>query len=106
MTKCFSPTEIATLGRSFMEAKVLLAAVRLRLFDVLEDGPLTGSEIGECVGPHPRAIPDFPDTLVALRVLERDFTAADARGWRADAGFRYVALPPLGGPASAAIAYK
>ena len=50
MTKCLSPTEIATLGRSFMEGEVLLAAVKLRLFGVLEDGPLTGSEIGERPG--------------------------------------------------------
>jgi hypothetical protein len=36
VTQCLSPTEIATRGRSFMEASVLLSAVKLRLFDALE----------------------------------------------------------------------
>jgi hypothetical protein len=35
-----------------------------------------------------------------------DFTAADFRGWCAEAGFRSVEVIPLGGPCSAAIARK
>ena len=35
-----------------------------------------------------------------------DFTGADFRAWCAEAGFRRFAVLPLGGPASAAIAYK
>jgi hypothetical protein len=35
-----------------------------------------------------------------------DYTAADFRGWCAEAGFRRVDVLPLGGPASAAVAYK
>jgi hypothetical protein len=35
-----------------------------------------------------------------------DYTAADFRGWCTDAGFQGFALLPLGGPASAAVAYK
>jgi hypothetical protein len=42
--------------------------MKLRLFDALEGGPLTESEIGERQGLLPRAIPRLPDTLVALRV--------------------------------------
>lgn len=35
-----------------------------------------------------------------------DFTGADYRGWCLEAGFSRVEILPLGGPASAAIAYK
>ncbi len=35
-----------------------------------------------------------------------DYTADDFRGWCAEAGFRRVDVLPLGGAASAAIAYK
>ena len=35
-----------------------------------------------------------------------DFTFADFRGWCAEAGFRRFEVLPLGGPASAAVAYK
>ena len=35
-----------------------------------------------------------------------DFTGADFRGWCLDAGFRKTEVLPLGGPASAGIAYK
>ena len=33
---------------------------------------MTGEEIGERIGLHPRAIYDFLDGLVALRFLDRD----------------------------------
>ena len=35
-----------------------------------------------------------------------DFTIADFRSWCSEAGSRCFAVLPLGGPASAAIAYK
>jgi hypothetical protein len=35
-----------------------------------------------------------------------DYTGADFRGWCTEAGFRRVAVLPLGGPASAGVAYK
>src|SRR5262245_22629828 len=62
-----------------MDAKVLLVAVKPRLFDELQDGPLTGRQIGERLGLNARAIPDFPDALVALGVLERDADGPGAR---------------------------
>ena len=34
------------------------------------------------------------------------FTAADFAGWCREAGFRRTAVIPLGGPASAGVAYK
>jgi hypothetical protein len=49
--------------------------------------------------------------LVSLTMLLEvgdalDFTAADFRSWCSEAGFQRFAVLPLGGPASAAIAYK
>jgi len=79
MTAPLSASEIVTLGHAFMDAKVLLVAVKLRLFDELQDTPLTGSQIRERLGLHPRAIPDFPDALVALGVLARDGDGPGAR---------------------------
>jgi len=67
-----SPSKIFEIARGFMGTKVLLAAAKLRLFDALRDGPLTGDALRERLALHPRAIPDFPDALVALGVLTRD----------------------------------
>jgi hypothetical protein len=62
-----------------MGSKVLLVAAKLHLFDVLEAGSLTGGEIRERLKLHPRAIPDFPDSLVALGMLEREGEGPEAR---------------------------
>jgi hypothetical protein len=35
-----------------------------------------------------------------------DYTAADFHGWCREAGFRRFDVIPLGGPASAGVAYK
>jgi hypothetical protein len=35
-----------------------------------------------------------------------DFAGADYAAWCREAGFRHVEVIPLGGPASAAVAYK
>jgi hypothetical protein len=74
-----SPTAIMELARGFMGSKVLLAAVKLRLFDALRDGALTGEEIRARLGLHPRAVPDFLDALVALGMLARDGDGPRAR---------------------------
>jgi len=79
MTARLSAPEIVSLGYRFMHAKVLLVAVKLRLFDELQKEPLTGSQIRERLGLHARAVPDFPDALVALGVLERDGDGPGAR---------------------------
>jgi hypothetical protein len=60
------------IARGFMGTKVLCAAAELGVFDALRDGPLTGEELCRRVGLHPRAVPDFPDALVALGLLDRD----------------------------------
>ena len=72
-------SRIFEIGTGFQASKTLLSAVELRLFTVLAEGPLTGEQIGDRLGLHPRAIYDFLDGLVALRFLERDGDGPDAR---------------------------
>jgi hypothetical protein len=79
MAERLSPTPILELGRAFMGSKVLLVAAKLHLFDALAAGPLTGAEVRERLGLHPRAIPDFLDALLALGMLEREGEGAAAR---------------------------
>ena len=69
------PSRILQLGEGFMASKTLLSAVELELFTKLSDQALTGAELATQLSLHPRAIPDFPDTLLALGLLE--VTATD-----------------------------
>ena len=66
------PSHIMQIGMGFFGSRTLLTAVELELFTHLGTGKLTGAQIAERLGLHPRAIPDFPDALVALGVLRRD----------------------------------
>lgn len=74
-----NPSHIMKLGTAFMESKTLLSAVELGLFTALGTDALTGQELCQRLGLHPRANPDFFDALVALRVLERDGDGQGAR---------------------------
>ena len=68
-----TPERILQTGMAFWGSKALLSAVELGLFTTLaQDGPLSGEQLRERLGLHPRAVPDFPDTLLALGFLERD----------------------------------
>jgi hypothetical protein len=67
------------VGMGFWPSKTVLSAVELGLFTELGSESMTGEEIGERLGLHPRAIYDFLDTLVALRFLERDGDGPDGR---------------------------
>jgi hypothetical protein len=73
------PGHIMQVGTGFMGSKTLLSAVELELFTKLGDDALTGAELGERLGLHARAIPDFPDALVALGALGRDGDGPEAR---------------------------
>jgi precorrin-6B methylase 2 len=74
-----NPFHILEVGVGFWASKTLLSAVELQLFSHLGAGSMTGEEIGERLGLHPRAIYDFLDTLVALRLLQRDGDGSDGR---------------------------
>jgi precorrin-6B methylase 2 len=65
------PTHILQLGLGFFASKTLLSAVELGLFTELGKRPMNAGEIREALGLHLRAVPDFPDALVALKFLAR-----------------------------------
>ena len=74
-----SPARIMEVGMAFWPAKVLLSAVELQLFTELGAKSMTGRELQDALRLHPRANPDFFDTLVALRFLDRDGVGPEAR---------------------------
>ena len=67
-----SPARIMEVGMAFWPARTLLTAIKLGVFTELGNGEKTGAELRDLLGLHARANPDFFDTLVALRFLERD----------------------------------
>ena len=79
MSEQLDPSQIMQLGMGFWGSKTLLSAVELELFTRLGADAMTAAQIGEQLGLHPRAIPDFPDALVALGMLDRDGQGGDAR---------------------------
>ena len=74
-----SPARIMEVGMAFWPSKVLLSAIELWVFTELGSGALTGAELQAALRLHPRANPDFLDTLVALRFLDRDGDGPGAR---------------------------
>ena len=77
--KELDPTHIMQVGMGFWASKTLLSAVELGLFTQLAQGSMTGAEIMTSLQLHPRAVPDFPDALLALKFLEREGSGPQAR---------------------------
>lgn len=73
------PSHILQVGMGFWASKTLLSAVELELFTQLGPEEMTGEQIRERLGLHPRATFDFLDTLVALGFLERDGVGSEGR---------------------------
>jgi methylase of polypeptide subunit release factors len=73
------PSHIMQVGMGFWPSKTVLSAVELELFTRLGAEAMTGEEIGEELGLHPRGTYDFLDTLVALKLLERDGDGSEGR---------------------------
>jgi O-methyltransferase/methyltransferase family protein len=71
------PSHIMQVGMGFWASKTLLSAVELELFTKLGGEAMTGPQIAEALGLHARAIPDFPDALVALDLLDREGEGSD-----------------------------
>lgn len=78
-TSGLSPARIMEVGMGFWPARVLLTAVKLGVFTTLGGGAMTGDELRDTLGLHPRSTPDFFDTLVALKFLERNGDGAAAK---------------------------
>ncbi len=72
MTLKPSPDKLLSLGMSFWNAKTLLSAVELGVFDALSDAPADCEALRMKLGLHPRSARDFFDALVALKLLDRD----------------------------------
>lgn len=74
------PAHIMQVGMGFFGSRTLLSAVELGLFTHLgSQGAMTAAEIRTALALAPRAVPDFPDALVALKLLERDGEGEAAR---------------------------
>ncbi|MEJ2106033.1 MAG: methyltransferase [Acidiferrobacteraceae bacterium] len=74
-----NPSHIMQTATAFWVSKVLLTAVEFDLFTVLGDSQMTGPELGEKLGIHPRGIYDFFDALVAAGFLQRDGDGAEGK---------------------------
>jgi len=83
------PSHIMQVGMGFWASKTLLSAVELELFTKLGDG-MTASEMAQALKLHERAVPDFPDALVALQLLDRDGDGPDAVYRNTDAGAAFL----------------
>jgi hypothetical protein len=95
MSAQVNPSHIMQVGMGFWASKTLLSAVELELFTRLGSEAMTGPQIAEALELHARAIPDFPDALVALELLDREGEGSDAlyRNTQASAVFLDKASP-------------
>ena len=64
-------SDIIRMAFRFWEAKVLLSAVSLKLFDILAEGPMDLESLARQAGVHSRGARDFLDVLAAMGFLER-----------------------------------
>lgn len=71
-TTPLTPDRILKLAYAFREAKALMSAVELGVFDVLANGPVELDALRERTGIHVRGARDFFDALVALGLIDRD----------------------------------
>src|SRR6476659_11476170 len=78
MGEQLDPSRIMQIGSGFWASKVLLSAVELELFTRLGSEGATGASLVHDLGLAPRAVPDLPDALVALGLLDRDGEGAEA----------------------------
>lgn len=63
--------KVIDTGFAFQQAQVLLAALKFDLFTILEKGGMTGEQIKDNLGLHPRGLWDFLDCLLCMGFLKR-----------------------------------
>jgi hypothetical protein len=80
------PSHIMQVGMGFWGSKTLLSAVELELFTTLGGDGMTAEQLAEELALDDRAVPDFPDALVALELLEREGDGDDAVYRNTEAG--------------------
>jgi hypothetical protein len=67
-----TPEHIMQVGMGFWPSKTLLSAVELGVFSTLADAPADLPTLQSKLALHQRSARDFLDTLVALKLLERE----------------------------------
>jgi predicted O-methyltransferase YrrM len=85
-----NPDTILQTAFGFWSSKVLLTAVEFGVFTKLGDRRLTGMELGQELGLHPRGISDFFDALVAMQFLDREGDGPGAKYCNTPAGALYL----------------
>jgi predicted O-methyltransferase YrrM len=86
MSAKVDPSHIMQVGMGFWGSKTLLSAVELELFTKLGRDGMTAEQIAKELDLDDRAVPDFPDALVALELLDREDHASDAVYRNTEAG--------------------
>jgi hypothetical protein len=66
------PQNTLEMGMAFWSSRVILAAIEFGVFTQLAAGPVSGQELMDQLGWHPRAAGPVLDALVALGLLRRD----------------------------------
>jgi predicted O-methyltransferase YrrM len=77
MSAQVDPSHIMQVGMGFWGSKTLLSAVELELFTKVGSDGMTAEQIAEGLDLDNRAVPDFPDALVALELLDREDHPSD-----------------------------
>jgi hypothetical protein len=67
-----TPDGLLQLGLGFWASKTFLSAVELGVFTALAKSPGNAEQLSRDLKLHPRSARDFLDTLVALKLLDRD----------------------------------
>jgi hypothetical protein len=86
MSAQVDPSHIMQVGMGFWGSKTLLSAVELDLFTKLGSDGMTAEQIAKHLDLDGRAVPDFPDALVALELLDRQGHASEAVYRNTEAG--------------------
>ena len=67
-----TPERLMQFAFSFAPPLILEAAIRHRIFDVLDEGPKTAKEVGTATGASERGLRALMNALVGLEFLEKD----------------------------------
>jgi demethylspheroidene O-methyltransferase len=70
-------SQLFDIGAGFVYSQTLFACVKLKLFDIVADGPLPAADIARRSGLRPEAIERLASAAIALNLLQRRGKAAD-----------------------------
>ena len=90
MSQVLDPSPILQTAFGFWNAKVLLTAVELGVFDQLDRRRMTAGELHDALGFKSRATRDFLDSLVAMKFLSREGDGESAKYSNTLAGEIYL----------------